>query len=331
MIVLGIETSCDETAVSICKDGNILSNVISSQEIHSEFGGVVPEIASREHEKRLNNITVKAIKDASIKIDDIEGIAVTNGPGLAGSLLTGVSFAKGLALGLKIKIIPINHLEAHIIANLLDNSDIDFPFLCLLVSGGHTQLWSIIELDNYILLGETRDDAAGEAFDKGARIMGLGYPGGPEIEKCALNGDAKLIKFPRALNKSKKIEFSFSGVKTSLLYFMDSYNQSHECSLADVAASYQQAIIDCLINKIELATDQTGINTITIAGGVAKNTVLRSQLKKNLSKNKIIFPDMDYCTDNAAMVSYLGEIKFNLGSRSNLDFGIFPNFQLQSN
>ena len=310
MIVLGIETSCDETAVSICKDGNILSNVISSQEIHSEFGGVVPEIASREHEKMLNNITVKAIKDASIKIDDIEGIAVTNGPGLAGSLLTGVSFAKGLALGLKIKIIPINHLEAHIIANLLDNSD---------------------ELDNYILLGETRDDAAGEAFDKGARVMGLGYPGGPEIEKCAINGDAKLIKFPRALNKSKKIEFSFSGVKTSLLYFMDSYNQSHECSLADVAASYQQAIIDCLINKIELATDQTGINTITIAGGVAKNTVLRSQLKKNLSKNKIIFPDMDYCTDNAAMVSYLGEIKFNLGSRSNLDFGIFPNFQLQSN
>ena len=166
MIVLGIETSCDETAVSICKDGNILSNVISSQEIHSEFGGVVPEIASREHEKMLNNITVKAIKDASIKIDDIEGIAVTNGPGLAGSLLTGVSFAKGLALGLKIKIIPINHLEAHIIANLLDNSDIDFPFLCLLVSGGHTQLWSIIELDNYILLGETRDDASGEAFDK---------------------------------------------------------------------------------------------------------------------------------------------------------------------
>ena len=331
MIVLGIETSGDETAVSICKDGYILSNVISSQEIHSEFGGVVPEIASREHEKMLNNITVKAIKDASIKIDDIEGIAVTNGPGLAGSLLTGVSFAKGLALGLKIKIIPINHLEAHIIVNLLDNSDIDFPFLCLLVSGGHTQLWSIIELDNYILLGETRDDAAGEAFDKGARVMGLGYPGGPEIEKCAINGDAKLIKFPRALNKSKKIEFSFSGVKTSLLYFMDSYNQSHECSLADVAASYQQAIIDCLINKIELATIQTGINTITIAGGVAKNAVLRSQLKKHLSKNKIIFPDMDYCTDNAAMVSYLGEIKFNLGSRSNLDFGIFPNFQLQSN
>ena len=328
MIVLGIETSCDETAVSICKDGNILSNVISSQEIHTEFGGVVPEIASREHEKMLNKITIKALKDASIKIDEIEGIAVTNGPGLAGSLLTGVSFAKGLALGLKIKIISINHLEAHIIANLLDNSDIDFPFLCLLVSGGHTQLWSIIEINNYILLGETRDDAAGEAFDKGARIMGLGYPGGPEIEKCAINGNAKMIKFPRALSHSKKIEFSFSGVKTSLLYYMDSFNESNNCSLADVAASYQQAIIDSLINKIELATIQTGIKIITIAGGVAKNSVLRSQLKKKLPKNKIIFPDMNYCTDNAAMVSNLGEIKFNLGSQSNLNFGIFPNFQL---
>ena len=331
MIVLGIETSCDETAVSICKDGEILSNIISSQTVHSEFGGVVPEIASREHERLLNNIAIKAIKDASIKIDDIEGIAVTNGPGLAGSLLTGVSFAKGLALGLRVKIISINHLEAHIMANLLDKSNINFPFLCLLVSGGHTQVWSINKLDDYVLLGETRDDAAGEAFDKGARIMGLGYPGGPEIEECAIDGNPKLIKFPRALIKSNKIEFSFSGVKTSLLYFMDSFNESQKYSIADVAASYQQAIIDCLINKIELAIVQTGINIVTIAGGVAKNSVLRNQIKKTFPKNKIIFPDMNYCTDNAAMISFLGEIKFNLGSQSCLDFGIIPNFQLESN
>jgi len=331
MIVLGIETSCDETAVSICKDGEILSNIISSQTVHSEFGGVVPEIASREHERLLNNIAIKAIKDASIKIDDIEGIAVTNGPGLAGSLLTGVSFAKGLALGLRVKIISINHLEAHIMANLLDKSNINFPFLCLLVSGGHTQVWSINKLDDYVLLGETRDDAAGEAFDKGARIMGLGYPGGPEIEECAIDGNPKLIKFPRALIKSNKIEFSFSGVKTSLLYFMDSFSESKKYSIADVAASYQQAIIDCLINKIELAIVQTGINIVTIAGGVAKNTVLRNQIKKTFPKNKIIFPDMNYCTDNAAMISFLGEIKFNLGSQSRLDFGIIPNFQLESN
>ena len=331
MIVLGIETSCDETAVSICKDGEILSNIISSQTVHSEFGGVVPEIASREHERLLNNIAIKAIKDASIKIDDIEGIAVTNGPGLAGSLLTGVSFAKGLALGLRVKIISINHLEAHIMANLLDKSNINFPFLCLLVSGGHTQVWSINKLDDYVLLGETRDDAAGEAFDKGARIMGLGYPGGPEIEECAIDGNPKLINFPRALIKSNKIEFSFSGVKTSLLYFMDSFNESKKYSIADVAASYQQAIIDCLINKIELAIVQTGINIVTIAGGVAKNSVLRNQIKKTFPKNKIIFPDMTYCTDNAAMISFLGEIKFNLGSQSRLDFGIIPNFQLELN
>jgi len=331
MIVLGIETSCDETAVSICKDGEVLSNIISSQTAHSEFGGVVPEVASREHERLLNNITIKAIKDASIKKENIEGIAVTNGPGLAGSLLTGVSFAKGLALGLRVKIISINHLEAHIMVNLLDKSNINLPFLCLLVSGGHTQVWLINKLDDYVFLGETRDDAAGEAFDKGSRIMGLGYPGGPEIEKCAIDGNPKLINFPRALIKSNKIEFSFSGVKTSLLYFMDSFNESQKYSIADVAASYQQAIIDCLINKIELAIVQTGINIVTIAGGVAKNSVLRNQIKKTFPKNKIIFPDMNYCTDNAAMISFLGEMKFNLGSQSCLDFGIIPNFQLESN
>ena len=199
MIVLGIETSCDETAVSVCKDGNILSNVISSQVAHSDFGGVVPEIASREHEKMLNKITIMALSEASTSLSQIQGIAVTSGPGLAGSLLTGVSFAKGLALGLGTKIIPINHLEAHIIANLLEEPMIEFPFICLLVSGGHTQIWLVKELDNYILLGETRDDAAGEAFDKGARVIGLGYPGGPAIEKCAINGNPELINFPRPL------------------------------------------------------------------------------------------------------------------------------------
>ena len=328
MIVLGIETSCDETAVSVCKDGNILSNVISSQIAHADYGGVVPEIASREHEKMLNKITIKALNDASIRLSQIQGIAVTSGPGLAGSLLTGVSFAKGLALGLDIKIIPINHLEAHMIANLLEEPNIEFPFICLLVSGGHTQLWMIKKLDNYILLGETRDDAAGEAFDKGARVIGLGYPGGPAIEKCAIKGNPDLIDFPRPLVKSNKIEFSFSGLKTSLLYFMDSFKESKNYSINDVAASYQNAIIDCLISKLQLAVKETGINTITIAGGVAKNSVLRKQLKEVFPKNNIIFPDLSYCTDNAAMISYLGEKKFNLGCESNMDFGIIPNFQL---
>ncbi len=328
MIVLGIETSCDETAVSLCKDGNILSNTISCQIAHADFGGVVPEIASREHEKMLNNITIKALKDASIKLNQIQGIAVTSGPGLAGSLLTGVSFAKGLALGLGVKIIPINHLEAHIIANLLENPNIEFPFICLLVSGGHTQLWLVNKLDGYVLLGETRDDAAGEAFDKGARVIGLGYPGGPAIEKCAIKGNPDSIEFPRPLAKSNKIEFSFSGLKTSLLYFMDSFEGSRKYSISDVAASYQNAIIDCLVSKLQLAVKKTGINTITIAGGVAKNSVLRNQLKEVFPQNNIIFPDLNYCTDNAAMISYLGEKKFNLGCKSNINFGIKPNFEL---
>ena len=276
----------------------------------------------------LNTIANKAIADSKIKIVDIEGIAVTNGPGLAGALLTGVSFAKGLALGLGVKIISINHLEAHIIANLLDKPDIDYPFLCLLVSGGHTQLWLINKLDDYILLGETRDDAAGEAFDKGARILGLGYPGGPEIEKHAIGGNHKLVDFPRALSNSDKIEFSFSGLKTSLLYYMDSFKESPDIRFEDVVASYQQAIIDSLINKIKLATEITGVNTIAIAGGVAKNSILRMQLKTISAAKKIIFPDLKYCTDNAAMISYLGEIKFNLGKQSNLNFGIIPNFQI---
>ena len=331
MIVLGIETSCDETAVSICRDGEILSNVIGSQLIHTQFGGVVPEVASREHERLLNSITIEAIEQTKLKINQIEGIAVTNGPGLAGALLTGVSFAKGLALGLGIKIVSINHLEAHMIANLLDNKNIKFPFLCLLVSGGHTQLWLIKKLEDYLLLGETRDDAAGEAFDKGARILGLSYPGGPEIEKCSKTGDCNKINFPRPFITSNEIEFSFSGLKTSLLYYMDSYKQSKDCSLNDVAASYQKAIIDCLVAKMKLAIDFTGVNIITIAGGVAKNKLLRTSIDKSLKGSKIIFPDLKYCTDNAAMISYLGEKKFEIGKSSKIDFSINPNFNFKIN
>ncbi len=327
MIILGIETSCDETAVSVCMDGKILSNIVGSQLIHSNFGGVVPEVASREHERLLNYLTVKAIDSAKISINAIDGIAVTNGPGLAGALLTGVSFAKGLAIGLGIEIVSINHLEAHIIANLLERDDINYPFLCLLVSGGHTQLWLIKKMNDYTLLGETRDDAAGEAFDKGARILGLGYPGGPEIEKCAQFGDSNLVKFPRAFINSRTIEFSFSGLKTSLLYYMDSFQETNECTLNDVAASYQSAIIDCLVAKMKLATKLTSVNTISIAGGVAKNKFLRQSIDKNLSDKNIIFPDLKYCTDNAAMISYLGEKKFQMGKKTNLDFSINPNFK----
>ncbi len=331
MIVLGIETSCDETAVSVCQNGEILSNIVGSQSIHSDFGGVVPEVASREHERLLYDLTTRAIIGSKININQIDGIAVTNGPGLAGALLTGVSFAKGLAVGLDIDIVSINHLEAHIIANLLDRDDINFPFLCLLVSGGHTQLWLIKKMNDYSLLGETRDDAAGEAFDKGARILGLGYPGGPEIEKCAKNGDRNIVQFPKPFINSSTIEFSFSGLKTSLLYYMDTFKKTANCTLNDVAASYQGAIIDCLVAKMKLAIKTTGVKTVSIAGGVAKNKILRQSINKNLSNYSIIFPELKYCTDNAAMISYLGEKKFKMGNKANLNFSINPNFKEKLN
>ena len=328
MTVLGIETSCDETAASICHEGGILSNIISSQVVHSSFGGVVPEIASREHELMLNSIVNDAISEANLSLGDLDAIAVTQGPGLAGALLTGASFAKGLSIGLNISLIPINHLEAHIFANFLADPNLNYPFICLLISGGHTQLWLVKNMGIYVLLGETRDDAAGEAFDKGSRILGLGYPGGPQIEKISKNGDPTKISFPRSLMGSDNLEFSFSGLKTSLLYFMDNFQESKECRLADVAASYQQAIVDCLSEKLARAIMKTGIKNCVIAGGVAANSCLRAELNKRIRNAQILYPDLEYCTDNAAMVSFLGEIKLKSGYKSNLIFNVSPNLKL---
>ena len=329
MIVLGIETSCDETAASVCADGKIISSVVSQQTIHEKFGGVVPEIASREHEILLNHIVDKAIIDAKIKLSQIEAISVTQGPGLAGTLLTGISFAKGLGFGLKIPVIPVNHLEGHIFANFLADRTLDFPFICLLVSGGHTQIWLIKGMGNYVLLGETRDDAAGEAFDKGARILGLGYPGGPAIEKEAKGGDPKKFKFPRSLLGPDNLEFSFSGLKTSLLYFMDDFVEDKFNSKKDVIASYQQAIVDTLIEKVRRAIKKTNVDTIVIAGGVAANQCLRKKIKIELKNAKIIFPDLRFCTDNAAMISFLGELKLDSSCKYSLKFSALPNMKLQ--
>tara|TARA_Y100001980_G_C14507386_1_gene282929 strand:- start:173 stop:1162 length:990 start_codon:yes stop_codon:yes gene_type:complete len=329
MIVLGIETSCDETAASVCADGKIISSVVSQQTIHEKFGGVVPEIASREHEILLNHIVNKAIINAKIKLSQLEAISVTQGPGLAGTLLTGISFAKGLGFGLNIPVIPVNHLEGHIFANFLADRTLDFPFICLLVSGGHTQIWLIKGMENYVLLGETRDDAAGEAFDKGARILGLGYPGGPAIEKEAKGGDPKKFKFPRSLLGPDNLEFSFSGLKTSLLYFMDDFVENEFNSKKDVIASYQQAIVDTLIEKVRRAVKKTNVDTIVIAGGVAANQCLRKKIKIELKNAKVIFPDLKFCTDNAAMISFLGELKLNSSCNYSLKFSALPNMKLQ--
>jgi N6-L-threonylcarbamoyladenine synthase len=327
--VLGIETSCDETAAAVCDDGRIITNLISSQHIHRNYGGVVPEIASREHERVLNTIVNDALERTGITVEELEGIAVTRGPGLSGTLLTGISFAKGLSQGLKIPIIGIHHLEAHIFANFLADSSLEYPFVCLLVSGGHTQLWYIKSMENYQLLGESRDDAAGEAFDKGARILGLDYPGGPEIQKLAKNGDRDVIYFPRAFIDNDSLEFSFSGLKTSLLYYMDSYDpENSSISLMDIAASYQESIIDILSVKLEMAVKYTGVRTCAVAGGVAANDRLREKIRNVLTGVKILFPEIDLCTDNAAMVAYLGELKLKNGLSSEINFGVQPNFKL---
>ena len=325
MIILGIETSCDETAAALCVDGDIIASKISSQDIHRKYGGVIPELASREHERILNLIIHKTLRDSKIGLENLDGIAVTQGPGLSGALIAGTSFSKGLAIGLNIPIIGVNHLEAHIFANFLAEPKLNFPFVCLLVSGGHTQLWQVNDFRNYKLLGETRDDAAGEAFDKGARILGLGYPGGPEIEKLALDGDYKSINFPRSLIEKNNFEFSFSGLKTSLLYYFEKNNKE---SLENIAASYQFAIIDVLVKKLKFAAEFSNTTNCVVAGGVAANKFLRNYSKNQIPNRKIIFPHPSYCTDNAAMIAFLGEKYLLKGKKSNLDFSIQPNMRI---
>ena len=305
MIILGIETSCDETGVAICSGFKILSSYTKTQSIHQKYGGVVPEIASREHEKYLPNITNKVLNDANIRFKDVEAIAVTNGPGLIGSLLSGICFAKGLAQALDIPIIPINHLEAHLNSVFLEHSELEAPFINLLVSGGHTQLWLVKSMFNYELLGETLDDACGEAFDKGAKKMNLNYPGGPEIENLAKNGNRDLINFPRPMINDNSFNFSFSGLKTSLINCVNEDNYNFQ----DIAASYQEAIVDTLINKFIKAMDKFSVDSGIICGGVAANKRLRKKLSE-LDK-KIIYPSMKYCTDNADMIAFLAEHKIN--------------------
>ena len=327
MIILGIESSCDESAASICKDGKILSNVVSSQKVHNNYGGVVPEIASREHDRLLNYLVVKSINEAKISLNNIEGIGVTKGPGLAGTLLTGVSFAKGFSQSINVPIIGINHLEAHIYANFLAYPKLEYPLVCLLVSGGHTQIWYIKNIFDYELLGDTRDDAAGEAFDKGSRILGLGYPGGPVIEKIANKGNSDAINFPRALMEKDNLEFSFSGLKTSLLYLV---KKEQLFDVEDIVASYQKAILDVLVTKLLRAINIKKVNTCIIAGGVAANKCLRRMVNDKLNNRiNVYYPDINLCTDNAAMIAFLAEIYLMKGIRSSIDFEVVPNLKLK--
>lgn len=330
MIILGIESSCDETAASIVKNGEILSNSIYSQEVHNSFGGVVPEVASREHEYRIVPVVQEAINEANITMSDIDGIAVTFGPGLMGALLVGLNFTKGMSLALNIPYIGINHLEGHLFASMIDNSEFKFPFLNLLVSGGHTQLWVINNYGDYNLLGTTADDAAGEAFDKGARMLGLNYPGGPEIQKSAKDGNPNKYKFPRPIIKKSKFNFSFSGLKTALLYSLKKMSKDEiNENLADISASFQEAIVDSLIQKTQLAVKETGIKAISISGGVAANQRFREKLFYNLeSECDIFFPPIKYCTDNGAMIALTGYKFLSNGIKSPYNLKPIPNLSL---
>ena len=331
MLILGIESSCDETAGAICNDGEIISNVVLSQIIHKQFGGVIPEIASREHDSQITTIIHKALEKANISLSDIEAIAVTFGAGLMGALLVGLNFAKGLSIALKIPYIGVNHLEGHLYASFISYPQMKYPYLCLLVTGGHTQIWEVQSPGEYILHSTTVDDAAGEAFDKGACILGLTYPGGPEIEKMAQNGDPEKYNFPIPKVKSNPLNFSFSGLKTALLYkIREMSNNDIEDNKCSIAASYQEAIIKSLLQRLTKVISLTGVKQISIVGGVAVNKrfrILSEKLKNDLI-TEIYFPQSEYCTDNAAMIAIAGYEKLKKGIYSPLSLKANPNLPL---
>ena len=311
MRILGIESSCDETAASVYSTEGLLSNVIASQAIHKQFGGVVPELASRAHHKTITATVEQALSEAKLSISDMDAIAVTQGPGLMGSLLVGVCFAKGLALANQKPLIGVNHIDAHMYANFIENSP-RYPFVCLTVSGGHTRLVHVTAPFHHSILGKTRDDAAGEAFDKIGKLLDLPYPGGPEIDKRAQSGNPKFHRFPRAM-MSKGFEFSFSGLKTSLLYYVRDKEEGFvKENLNDICASVSDAITDVLAFKLKRAAEKTGVKTVLLAGGVSANSMLREKTKKVADKLgiELLIPQLEYCTDNAAMIAITGYMKF---------------------
>lgn len=333
MIVLAIETSCDETSAAVLRDGReVLSNVISSQiDIHRRFGGVVPEIASRKHIESINNIVQEALDKAGVTFQDIELIAVTRGPGLVGALLVGLSTAKALAYGLDIPLIGVNHIQGHVCANFIDHKELEPPFTGLIVSGGHSYLIQANGYTDYELVGRTRDDAAGEAFDKVARAIGLPYPGGPHIDNLAKTGNVDAIHFPRVIIDENTYDFSFSGLKTAVLNYLNQAQQKNESlPIEDIAASFQQSVLDVLVDKTFRLAKERKSDKIVIAGGVAANEGLRNMMEKRGSKEgiKIYYPSRILCTDNAAMIGSAGYYNYISGERSDLGISVMPNLEL---
>jgi N6-L-threonylcarbamoyladenine synthase len=329
-IILGIETSCDETAAAIFRDHKLIHHITATQLVHTSYGGVVPEYASREHNKLLGPVVNGVLEQANMHLSDIQGIAVTRGPGLAGSLLVGLSYAKGLALGLKVPLYGINHIEGHIFANFIGEDELPVPFLCLLVSGGHTQLIHVESAQRYKLIGQTRDDAAGEAFDKVARLLGIGYPGGPLIDKMSKDGDNSFHHFPRS-SFPESYDFSFSGLKTNVLQYIQKHGSNFiKEHIADIAASFQEAVTDVLSDRAMEAAKDLGHKKIVLAGGVAANSRLREKMTELAEREglELFQPDLRYCTDNAAMIAYMGYWKSMMGDPDPLDITAIPNLKL---
>lgn len=333
VLILAIETSCDETAAAVVKNGReVLSNIISSQiELHKLYGGVVPEIASRKHIEKINQVIEEALITANVTLQDIDAIGVTYGPGLVGALLVGVAEAKAISFASQKPLVGVHHIEGHVSANYIENKELEPPFLCLIVSGGHTHLVLVKKYGIYEIIGRTRDDAAGEAFDKVARAIGLGYPGGPKIDKLSKEGCKQAITFPRAQIEGAPYDFSFSGLKSAVLNYINSCEmKKEEINRADIAASFQEAVIDVLVNKTIRAAKDYGMKQVAIAGGVAANSSLREAMAVACKEEHLLlyYPSPIFCTDNAAMIGTAAYYEYLKGTRSGLDLNAVPNLKI---
>ena len=332
-LILAIESSCDETAASVVKNGRtILSNVISSQiELHKLYGGVVPEIASRKHIEKINQVIEQALADAGVTLEDLDAVGVTYGPGLVGALLVGVAEAKAISYAKKLPLVGVHHIEGHVSANYIEHPDLEPPFLCLIVSGGHTHLVIVKEYGEFEILGRTRDDAAGEAFDKVARAIGLGYPGGPKIDKLSDEGNPEAIEFPKGKIEGAPYDFSFSGVKSAVLNYLNQAKmRGQEVNAADLAASFQKAVIEVLVEHTMQAAKDYQMEKVAVAGGVASNRHLRQAMKDACERNGCLFyhPSPIFCTDNAAMIGVAAYYEYQKGTRHGWDLNAIPNLKL---
>lgn len=332
-LILAIESSCDETAAAVVKNGReILSNVISSQiDLHTLYGGVVPEIASRKHIEKINQVIEEALSDAQVTLEDITAIGVTYGPGLVGALLVGVAEAKAIAYAAKKPLVGVHHIEGHVSANFIEHPDLEPPFICLIVSGGHTHLVVVKDYGEFEIIGRTRDDAAGEAFDKVARAVGLGYPGGPKVDKTAKEGNKHAVEFPRAKVEGAPYDFSFSGLKSAVLNYINHAKMTgQEICVPDLVASFQNAVVESLVSRTVAAAKEYGYDKVAIAGGVASNSALRAEMKKACRKAHLSFyhPSPIYCTDNAAMIGVAAYYEYQKGARAGWDLNAVPNLKL---